>query len=150
LCSRLEACDIFCRDSTRFRSFEDDLVPKEQWQREKTLLISNTTIAIFKLAVKEHLDYLQQLLEEKLAIVNQRIASGENQHIQIKTNNRWTLPYPSANESTNHPFFDSSPQTEIKSILHLLIIIVILWMPLCMFYIAMLKNKLKTKLLQLV
>jgi hypothetical protein len=33
----LEASDIFCRDSVRFRSFEDDLLDDQQWQKKETL-----------------------------------------------------------------------------------------------------------------
>lgn len=36
--NRLEAGDIFCRESIRFRSFEDDLVDDHQWQQKEKLL----------------------------------------------------------------------------------------------------------------
>ena len=39
------------------------------------------------------------MLEERLVTVNQRIASGENEHFQIKRRGqrmRWTLQYPRA------------------------------------------------------
>src|SRR5699024_1243133 len=35
---RLEAGDIFCRESIRFRSFEDDLIDDHQWQEKEKLL----------------------------------------------------------------------------------------------------------------
>ena len=38
--NRLEAGDIFCHDSVRFRSFEDDLLDEEQWQRKEELIAS--------------------------------------------------------------------------------------------------------------
>jgi hypothetical protein len=34
----LEAGDIFCRDSVRFRSFEDDLIDNDQWQDKDKLI----------------------------------------------------------------------------------------------------------------
>jgi hypothetical protein len=34
----LEAGDIFCRDSVRFRSLEDDLLDDQQWQAKDTLI----------------------------------------------------------------------------------------------------------------
>ena len=36
--NRLEAGDIFCRDSIRFRSFEDDLIDDLQWQQKEKLI----------------------------------------------------------------------------------------------------------------
>jgi len=36
----LEAGDVFCRDSVRFRSFEDDLIDDERW-KDKDNLIAN-------------------------------------------------------------------------------------------------------------
>src|SRR5699024_8243422 len=35
---RLEAGDVFCRESIRFRSFEDDLIDDEKWQQKDKLL----------------------------------------------------------------------------------------------------------------
>ena len=42
---RLEAGDIFCRESLRFRSFEDDLLDDHQWQ-EKDRLLAETGLPI--------------------------------------------------------------------------------------------------------
>lgn len=44
--NRLEAGDIFCRDSIRFRSFEDDLINNRQWQ-QKEILIADTGLTRF-------------------------------------------------------------------------------------------------------
>ena len=34
----LESGDIFCRESVRFRSFEDDLLDDQRWQAKNTLI----------------------------------------------------------------------------------------------------------------
>ena len=50
--------------------------------------------------------------EERLAVVNQRITTGENPHFQLTRRGRhvhWTLEYPSAHEPANHPFFEQTP-----------------------------------------
>jgi len=94
----LEAGDIFCRDSVRFRSFEDDLLNNKMWQKKEEL-ITNTGLTILKQPIREHLAMLEQTLENRIAEVNQRIASGLNEHFQIKKygqNVRWTLEYPSS------------------------------------------------------
>jgi len=43
----LEAGDIFCRDSVRFRSFEDDLIDNDKWQ-DKDKLIEQTGLKSLK------------------------------------------------------------------------------------------------------
>jgi len=105
----LEAGDIFCRDSVHFRSFEDDLLDNQKWQKKE------------ELPIREHLAMLEQTLENRIAEVNDRIASGLNEHLQIKKhgqNVRWKLTYPSNDEPVNHPFFDAIKQMEISSVLH--------------------------------
>ncbi len=116
----LEAGDIFCRDSVRFRSFEDDLLDDQRWQQKETLL-TNTGLTILQQPVQKHLAALEQQLEERLAAVNQRIVSGENQYFQFKNQNkqgRWSLQYPQASEAVNQPFFDQLRQVDIGNVLH--------------------------------
>ena len=79
----LEAGDIFCRDSVRHRSLKDDLIDDEKWQ-EKEKLIAETGLTILKQPVNEHVAELEQVLENRIIEVNQRIADGENKHFQIK------------------------------------------------------------------
>ena len=79
----LEAGDIFCRDSVRFRSFEDDLLDKQKWQNKEEL-IALTGLTVFKQPIRDHLAMLEQALENRITEVNQRIAKGLNEHFQIK------------------------------------------------------------------
>ena len=116
----LEAGDIFCRDSIRFRSFEDDLVDDEQWQK-KEKLIADTGLAILQQPISDQLSVLEQRLEERIAEVNQRIAQGLNEHFQIKKrgqNVRWTLTSLRQGEPVNHPLFDALKQVEISSVMN--------------------------------
>jgi hypothetical protein len=117
---RLEAGDIFCRESLRFRSFEDDLLDDRQWQ-EKDQLLAETGLPILTQPIAEHLAALEQQLEDRIAVVNQRIAAGENPHFQLTRRGRqvhWTLEYPSGQDPVNHPFFEQLRQVEISSVLH--------------------------------
>jgi len=116
----LEAGDIFCRDSVRFRSFEDDLLDKQKWQNKEEL-IALTGLTVFKQPIRDHLAMLEQALENRITEVNQRIAKGLNEHFQIKKHGqsvRWTLEYPSNDEPVNHPFFNALKQVEISDVLH--------------------------------
>jgi TnpA family transposase len=120
LSRRLEAGDIFCRESVRFRSFEDDLLDEQRWQAKDTL-IADTGLPLLQQPIEEQLAGLEQHLERRLAEVNQRIASGDNTHIQSTRRGRqvrWTVQYPSANEPVNHTLFDALRQVDIRSVLH--------------------------------
>lgn len=114
----LEAGDIFCRDSVRFRSFEDDLLDDQKWQ-EKERLIADTGLTILNQPIQEHLAALEQT--NCIADVNQHIASSLNQHIQIKKHGQyviWKPTYPHDNETVNHPFYDGIRQVEISGVMH--------------------------------
>jgi TnpA family transposase len=117
---RLEAGDIFCRDSIRFRSFDDDLLDDVRWQ-EKDTLIADTGLPLLQQPIHEQLVALEQHLERRLAEVNQRIASGDNPHVQIIRRGRhvrWTLQYPSGSDSVNHSLFETLRPVDISSVLH--------------------------------
>jgi TnpA family transposase len=116
----LESGDIFCRDSIRFQSFEDDLLNDIQW-KQKEKLIADARLTILNQPIHSHLAELQHRLETRITEVNQRIALGKNEHFQIKkhkSHNRWILQYITDPESTNHSFFDALKQTEISSVLN--------------------------------
>ena len=92
----LEAGDVFCRDSVRFRSFEDDLVDERQWQ-DKEKLIAETGLSLLRRPIGEQLAELEQQLEGRIAEVNRRIAARENAHFELIRHGRhvrWTLRYP--------------------------------------------------------
>ncbi len=116
----LEAVDISCRDSIRFRSFEDDLVDGKSWRRDKERLITETGSPILKTPIREHLAELKRELENTITEVNRRIESGENKHFRIKRhgrNIRWTLQGLPASEPVNQPLFKTLGQTDIGDVL---------------------------------
>ncbi len=117
---RLEAGDIFSRDSIRFRSFEDDLIDDQKWQ-QKEKLIDDFGLTIFQQPIQNHLFDLEKQLEARLIEVNQNISSGKNEHLQIKKrgpHTHWTLPYNRDTEPINHAFYDTLKQMDIRSILY--------------------------------
>ena len=118
--NRLEAGDLFCRDSVHFRSFEDDLLDDHQWAN-KDVLIAQTGLAILTQPIGDRLAELKGQLEDRIGTVNQRISAGENSHFQITTTGKrksWTLQYPTSNEPINHPIFETLRQVNISSVLH--------------------------------
>jgi TnpA family transposase len=116
----LEAGDLLCRHSVRFRSFEDDLLDDQQWTN-KDSLSAETGRPILVQPIQEHLNDLERQLEERIVAVNQRIARGENRHFQIKRSgkhSRWTLQYPPLSEPINHSVFETLCQVTISARLH--------------------------------
>lgn len=113
----LDSGDIFCRDSVRFRSFEDDLLSEKQW-KAKAELISATGLATLKQPIQEHLADLEQQLEGRLARVNQRLSTGENEHFELKPRGQWSLSSPGIRDSPNHPMFSDLKKVNLSSVLH--------------------------------
>lgn len=117
----VEAGDVFCSDSVRFRSMKDDLLDDRRW-RNKEQLIAEAGLDILAQPIEKHLAELKEQLETRITEVNRRIATGDNEHFKIKANGRhtrWTLVYPGESEVANHDFFDQLPQADITGVLHL-------------------------------
>ncbi len=117
---RLEAGDLFCRDSVHFRSFEDDVLDDHQWAN-KEVLLAQTGLALLAQPIQDHLAELKCQLEDRIGTVNQRISAGENSHFHITTTGKrksWTLQYPTSSEPINHPIFETLPQVNISRVLH--------------------------------
>jgi TnpA family transposase len=115
----MEAGNVFCNDSIRFRSMKDDLLDDKRWEN-KEKLIAEAGLGILDQPIEEHLAELKEQLETRFAEVNRRISTGENEHFKIKSNGhqtRWTLEYPGENEAANHSFFDQLPQADIHEVL---------------------------------
>ncbi len=120
LCNSLESGDIYCSDSIRFRSFEDDLVNSSIWKKYKPDLIEQAGLPLLKLPVEEHLDILEDEYETLIRGINMRIDAEKNSGIKIKTKNgnlSWHLTYPKQEDETNHPFFNAIEQVDIGSVL---------------------------------
>jgi TnpA family transposase len=119
--NRLEAGDIYVSDSLRFRSFDEDLIPKDTWKRDQERILREIDAPLLSQPMAEVLNAMEEELEAKYEEVNRRILSGENAHIKLsrKKSNEitWTLPYVGDEETVNDPFFDKVPQIHIAQLL---------------------------------
>lgn len=116
----LESGDVFCRDSVRFRSLEDDLIDEHRWQ-QKAALIEKTGLTVLNQPIQDHLADLEEQLETRITLVNERLLAGKNEHFEMKqrgTKARWTLHSPGGSDPINHPIFDPLYQVNIGSVLH--------------------------------
>jgi hypothetical protein len=115
----LEAGDVFVKDSTEFRRFEDDLISDARWQ-DKGAVLREIGAPILLEPIKETLKILHETLEAKFKTVNQRIDDGMNTHIKIAgaaEKRSWTLIYPCAEEPDNNPFYSQLPGVGIADLL---------------------------------
>jgi hypothetical protein len=117
--ARLEAGDIYCRDSVRFRSFEEDLIDDATWQH-KDALLERIGLPLLQQPIEAHLAELETELEDRIAQVNQRIETGENEYFKAKQKGgkpHWSLKYPSDKDEANHPVFDMLHPVSIGRVL---------------------------------
>ena len=117
----LEAGDLSCPQSIRYRSLEDDLISDAEWHQHKDALIAAIGLPVLTRPIAEQLADHECALEGLLQTVNQHIATGENTHVQVTRHGekqRWTLAYPRATSTVNHALFDALPPRDIASVLH--------------------------------
>jgi TnpA family transposase len=115
----LEAGDVYVKDSTEFRRFEDDLISDARWQ-DKDAVLREIGAPILLAPIEETLAAFRDDLEAKFKSVNQRIDNGHNRHIKVTgvgAKRRWTLAYPSAEEPLNQPFYSQLPGIGIADLL---------------------------------
>lgn len=120
LTHRLASGDIFVPDSGQYRSFDQDLIPSEQWRNKNDLLR--------KLDFPRLLQPIDQLLEEwEVAIeelyqrVNRRIRQKDDQDIKVTERGnklKWQLTY-KEDEENNHQVYRQFTPVHITSLLPL-------------------------------
>lgn len=115
----LEAGDVFVKDSIEFRRFEDDLISDAWWQ-DKDAVLREIGAPILLTPIKETLKTLHEKLEARFNAVNQRINNGQNAHVKVNgaaDKRRWTLIYPSVEDSVNNQFYNQLPGVGIADLL---------------------------------
>lgn len=117
LAKAIEAGDLSCRESLKFRSFEDDLIDDKTWEQKK-VLIERANLPILSEPVELHLQQLENRLEENLRRVNRQISDHHNNSFnQPEKSSRWSLKYPTQPEPHSDSFFDSMIQIDLYRIL---------------------------------
>ncbi len=113
----INAGDINCSESLKFRSFEDDLIDDRTWQK-KDLLIKQANLPILSEPIETHLEKLEKRLEESLRETNRRILNKDNESFEKKKNSsRWSLKYLAKLENDADSFFDTLTQIDLYQVL---------------------------------
>ena len=116
----LDAGDIFYRASTRFKSFDDDLLSPQQMREQQPLLASLGYPAL-TMPMAQRLATLKRQLEPRYREVNDHILDGKNTHLKLEHKDNaieWTLPYRKQEDRVNNPFYDQLPHVGIIDVLH--------------------------------
>lgn len=113
----LEAGDLHCRDSARFRSFDDDLVDDETFDR-RSELFPRHGLEIAARPLREQLEELRELVETRFESVNRRILSGENRFVRVQNGKAvWERAVRSETPVSAEPFFNMVERLDIDTLL---------------------------------
>jgi TnpA family transposase len=113
----LEAGDLHCRDSARFRSFDDDLVDDETFKRRAELFPRHGLENAAR-PLREQLEELRELVEERFESVNRRILAGENRFVRVQDGKTvWERAVRSEEPVPGEPFFDMVERLDIDTLL---------------------------------
>ncbi|MGF6766250.1 TnpA family transposase [Paraburkholderia sp. GAS33] len=115
----LEAGDVYGEDSTEYRRFEDDLINDARWEH-KDAVLEEVGAPVLVAPIEQTLAMFHEAIEAKLKLVNERIESGENQHVKLSRRNgqrHWTLLYPEVDETVNGSFYGQLPGIGIADLL---------------------------------
>ena len=120
--NRIESGDVYIPDSFGFKSFDQDLIPKEYWQRNKVAILKSIETPRLRMPIKELLALLKQELEAKFKKVNKSILKGENKYVKIDGqkpdgSTKWTLQYPSFKNKVNHSLFSQFKSRNIDELM---------------------------------
>lgn len=108
----LKTGSVTVYNSLSYRSLNDELYPKLDWDENKDSIIKSLDI------LKELTGRLSLRYQE----INGKIASGENNKIKLNHNKngeviRWHLPYKKSDDGVNNPFYENLPLTSIGEII---------------------------------
>ncbi|MCP9270250.1 Tn3 family transposase [Xenorhabdus sp. XENO-1] len=117
-----ESGDIFNQNTTKYRSFTDDLIPMNRWKADKQRVLNDLDLPVLQRPISQTLQELKDELEEKLKHVNQRIISRKNKDVKFNNYRKgrtvnWTLPYKKEEDEDNHRFYHLVPTISITNLL---------------------------------
>ena len=114
---RLEAGDLYCRDSARFRSLDDDLVDEKTAQQSHEIF-TQQGLELASWSIREKLDELGTQLNERFDAVNRKILEGENDFVST-VNGRldWKRAVRAQEPLLPEPFFDGLERIDIDTLL---------------------------------
>jgi TnpA family transposase len=118
--NKFEAATLYIRNSKEYRALTEDLASDSMWENRKNI-INNLPYPKFKMSIKNHLEFLEDILEEKLSSLSQDVSQGINKAINVvnkKGQQKWSLSKYTPQEEINNPFFDGLKQRNISDVIY--------------------------------
>lgn len=115
----IHAGEVYSNTSIEYKSLDADLALEKNFKKQKEI-VQKAYVPALRDDIKGRLDELEDILENMIEVVNQRINNGENKHVKIKKKGntiKWSLPYQKIKPDFNNPFYDKLPQTNIVDLL---------------------------------
>jgi TnpA family transposase len=115
----LEAGDIYFSGSTRYKSFDEDLITKEELI-QKASTIEALDYPMLNTSIDQRLVDLKKRLNKRYREVNQNIRNGRNPHLRFTNRSGelgWRLPYKKQEDAANNVFYEQLPQVGIINVL---------------------------------
>ena len=120
ICNELSSGKLSVIDSINYRNLDDELIPKEVWEKEKKAILASVSDCIDLTPINKLLSIYKKELENLYRVVNKRIKSKENKDIKIdKDNLTWKIPYKGQQEKINNPFYEKLEVCSIVDVIKL-------------------------------
>ncbi len=120
ICNELSSSKLSVIDSVNYRNLDDELIPKEVWEKEKKAILESVSDCIDLTPINKLLSIYKKELENLYKGVNKRIKSKENKDIKIdKDNLTWKIPYKGQQEKIDNPFYEKLEVCSIVDIIKL-------------------------------
>lgn len=97
--------EIYVKDSLEFRHIEDDLISKEEFQKNKRKILNEANLPYLSEPLEPILDEKIKYLNNMYKTVNTSILNGENDHFNEKPNDNWSLRYDAQEEEAYEDLF---------------------------------------------
>ena len=116
----LKTDGIYCKNSTIFKSFDDDLIDIDYWRKNKKSILAKIGSDNLLRPINETLEILKKDLEFKISTTNKNISSGLNSNIKVKKNKgevSWNLLYQQTQNLDENKVFSNIKQVSISQVL---------------------------------
>ena len=110
---------LYIPQSLKYRCLKDDLLNDETWKNKKRL-IKQSMLNRIDTEPKKLMQSMKKDLDNKITLVGERIQTGDNQNVVLKTRTgktQWRLPSKRAKHLLNNPFFERIQQIDVADIL---------------------------------
>lgn len=117
--SAIKSGQLNLKHSYKYRSLEDYLIPRKEWEENKDKILSKTGLFKFKDFDKLMKD-LERELEDRYNLTNNNIRTGMNTEFNSKADGKFTVTTPATDYSTENLLYPYFPRDEFVPLAEIL------------------------------